>query len=196
MQREKQGAALDPKQEQEFNAPEPKENKIISEGKGEAFNEGEGEPDYKALYEKEKEMRQGLVRKVEKLTKQGKSSISPTIDDTRLDKIELRQLQPDLTAEEIENILTIKKAKGYSDVGQTLEDPLIKAFLKESREQREKKEKVNKAIPKPSKGSSVSSPTSKSVPINKSKNWAEQIPKGADTQQVAEFLEERFFPEQ
>lgn len=157
-------------------------------------DEGESEePDYKALYEKEKSMRQGLVKKlqVSKVVKSQPKEVSQsTYSEERLDKLELRQLDPDLTAEQIQEILLIKKAKGFNDVSQAYENPMVQSWLATSKAESEHKDKVKRAIPKAQSKTSVSAPAK--TTLNKSSNWLKNMP-SESTEDVAKIIEETFF---
>ena len=166
--------------EQEQEAPEETPQDNIVEGE-------DDEVDYRALYEKEKEQRQGLVKKVSVLKK--KSQSSPQADNERLDKIELRQLNPNLTAEQANSILKLKKANGGS-VEEAYNDPMVQAFISAENAKKEKTEKVANATPKTQSGSSVDANAGK-FNISHSKDWLKQLP-GDNTMEVAKALEDAF----
>lgn len=156
-------------------------------------DEGEAdEPDYKALYEKEKAMRQGLVKKLQvtKVKSQPKEAIQPAYSEERLDKLELRQLDPDLTADQIQEILLIKKAKGLNDITKAYDNPMVQSWLATARADAELKGKVKKAIPKAQGKASVSEPSRTTLKHNT--NWLKDIPKES-TEDVAKIIEETFF---
>jgi hypothetical protein len=155
------------------------------------------EVDYKSLYEQEKaradkeaEMRRGLVSKVKQTKTQ---TNTPAYDDARLDKIELRQLDKDLTSEQVDEILTYKKAKGV-DVYQAYSSSLIQAFLKDQRANKEQEEKINKATPRASNRSAV---TNNNEPqrLKTDNNWVKNPPPNPDrsVDKVAEEIQKRFF---
>jgi len=150
------------------------------------------EPDYKALYEKEKSMRQGLVKKlqVSKVKSQPKEVSQPTFSEERLDKLELRQIDPDLTAEQIQEIILIKKAKGLTDVTKAYENPMVQSWLTSARSESEHKDRVKKAIPKAQGKSVISEPQRTSLKHNN--NWLKNMPKES-TEDVAKIIEETFF---
>ncbi len=158
--------------------------------------EGEETTDYKALYEdllpkyeQTKKDKNGLLNKVSKVTK--KSQPTSGISDERLDKLELRQIDSNLTADQIQDILVIKKAKGLDDVTEAYQNPMVQSFLKDFRATQEKKDKVNKATPKAQGGSAVSSGGAKRLP-SQNKDWLNKLPGKGDDAVVNE-LQERFF---
>lgn len=166
------------------------------EDNGESTEGEEDEPDYKALYEKEKSMRQGLVKKLQVKTKSQPKEASQSASaysEERLDRLELRQLDPDLTAEQIQEILLIKKAKGLSDVTKAYENPMVQSWLTNAKSESEQKAKVKKAIPKAQGKTSVSEP--QKTTLKKSDNWLKEIPRES-TDDVAKILEEHFFGNQ
>ena len=173
------------------------EGQELEQGSGEETTEGGSEPDYKTLYEKEREMRQGLVGKVKKLSEtkgeepKSQTPSSSNYSEERLDKLELRQIDKDLTAEQTEEILTIKKAKGLSDVSDAYNHPMIQSYLKSVRETENKQQATEKAIPKTQGGSTVAE--SQPRRVNQSRDWLKQLP-GDATDEVAEALKDRFFP--
>lgn len=184
-------------QEEEFETDEvenQEEEEETSEETSEESEEGESETDYKALYEKEKKakekemtMRQGMVKKLQALTTTKKSE--PTIqkesssDTDRLDRLELRQIDDKLTAEEIKEILVTKKTRGLSDAVEAYNLPMVQAWLKETRASTEKKEKIEKAIPKTQGGGSNSQPARQNI----KKEWSKGM--GSNLQEVASILE-------
>lgn len=164
------------------------------EDTGEEESGESSEPDYKALYEKEKSMRQGLVKKlqVSKVKSQPRETSQPVsaLSEERLDKLELRQIDPDLTADQIQEILTIKKAKGLADVTKAYENPMVQSWLTSVRAESEHKDRVKKAIPKAQSKSAVSEPQRTTLKHNS--NWLKDIPKES-TEDVAKIIEETFF---
>lgn len=196
---DEQNREAQPTNEQDYQ--ENTDSQAPEEGAGQSTTEGGGEPDYKTLYQKEKEMRQGLVNKVKKLTEnkgeegEEKSQTQPEsggYSEDRLDKIELRQLDPDLTSEQADEILTIKKAKGLSDVSDAYNNPISQAFLKQVREQQGKKENVDNSVPKTQNQSNVSSDEPRRLP-KQNKDWLEKKPPRDNTNEMAQYLKERFF---
>jgi len=162
------------------------------EDTGEEETGESSEPDYKALYEKEKSMRQGLVKKlqVSKVKSQPKEVSQPTFSEERLDKLELRQIDPDLTAEQIQEIILIKKAKGLTDVTKAYDNPMVQSWLTSARSESEHKDRVKKAIPKAQGKSVISEPQRTSLKHNN--NWLKNMPKES-TEDVAKIIEDTFF---
>ena len=141
-------------------------------------------------YEQARNDKNGLLRKVNKV-KDSKSQPS-NLSDERLDKLELRQLDPSLSTTLMQDVLLVKTAKGYSEITDAYNDPMIQSYINDVRESEGKKEKVNKAMPKAQGGSSVSPGGSKQLP-SQSKDWLKKLP-GKNDDQVANELQERFFP--
>ncbi len=193
---EEQNREAQPTNEQDQNIGQSSEEQTDA---GQNSQEGGEETDYKALYEKEKEMRQGLVSKVKKLTEtrqeeessqKGKSSESSGSED-RLDKIELRQLDPNLTSDQMEDVLTIKKAKGLSDVSEAYQHPMVKAYINEQRQQTDKQQKTEQATPKTQNQSNVPSNEPQRL-SRQNKDWLSKSPGRDNTEEMAKHLKERF----
>ena len=140
-----------------------------------------------------KELEGKLKRVTTKLQKQKEAPVrEPVIADERLDKIELRQLDPDLTPEQISEILTIKKAKGYGDATEALNDPMIKAYLSTLRAEQATEQKISGAIPRPSTKSASSVPPPKTTLNKAGSDWVNAVPKGSTDEELGSFLSERF----
>jgi len=133
-----------------------------------------------------KDQRRGLSKKV----KQGKARPSTFQDSDRLDRLELRQLDSELSADQIVDILTIKKAKGIEDVNDAYNEPMVQALLDKTRSEQGKKDRIDKAVPS-SQGRNAES-TGGSRTVSNSKNWVKEMPKES-TEDVANALNERFF---
>lgn len=128
--------------------------------------------------------------KIEKV-KATRPTTPQALPDDRLDKIELRQLDPSLTPEQITEVLLIKQAKGYSDASQALGDPLVKAFLSSVRSETQKEEAINRAMPKPStKVASV--PPSKPGFQKTGADWVNNAPNGIPVTKLADILSEGY----
>lgn len=132
----------------------------------------------------------GLLRKLDKVSKSKPKTVATVESTERLDKLELRQLDNELTKDQIVDILTIKEAKGYADVSDAYEDPMVQAFLEKSRASSEKQEKINKAIPRTT-GRSTGSVSKPARLGNQSKDWGKQIPT-MTTQEAQELIADRF----
>lgn len=132
-----------------------------------------------------KDQRRGLSKKVKENKKP-----STVQDNDRLDRLELRQLDSELNAEQIVDILTIKKAKGIEDVNDAYNEPMVQAFLDKTRSEQGKKDRIDKAVPS-SQGRNAES-TGGSKTVSNSSNWVKEMPKES-TEDVANALNERFF---
>lgn len=177
-----------------------------TQGTGEEqTTEGGGELDYESLkqkYEEEKRQRQGLVDKVKKMEqeikgnqgeeKQGQAESSSNLSEERLDKIELKQVDPNLNQDEMKEILTIKKAKGLQEATDAYNDPVAQAFLKDVRAQEEKKGKTEQAAPNTQPNNASASGDNSPKLKTQSKNWNESLP-GDSTEEMAKVLKERYF---
>lgn len=158
-------------------------------------HEGDGdEPDYKALYEKAQEdlekTRKDKNGLLAKLGRQ-KEAKPKSQDDSRLDRLELLQIDRDLTDDQINEALTIKRAKGYSTAREAYGDGMFSAFLNSQRAAMENDNKIANATPNPDKKGG-SAPQAKASPTNSSRDWAKEIPKNADLNDVADALADRF----
>lgn len=170
----------------------------------EQTTESGGELDYESLkqkYEEEKKQRQGLVDKVKKMEQelkgnrgeeQGQAESSSNLSEERLDKIELKQLDPNLNQDEMKEILTIKKAKGLQDASDAYNDPVAQAFLKDVRAQEQKKSSTEQAAPNTQPNNASTSGDESPRLKTQSKNWNESLP-GDSTEEMAKVLEERYF---
>jgi signal recognition particle GTPase len=157
------------------------------------------EPDYKALFEKEQAMRQGLVKKVKALEKSQapikseEKSVSSNSSDEKFDKLELKMLDKDLTEEQVKEILTIKKAKGVDDVGSIYQSSLVQSWLKEERSKVEKEQRINNNTPK-SQNKNVAPPTNQSRTLPKADgDWAAKLPPNPTIEEISGVLEDGFF---
>lgn len=177
------------------------ETEETSEETSSEDDKGETSEDYKALYEKEKQahekekaMRQGMVSKLKALTtKKSEPKVQPTVqpaDTDRLDRLELRQIDPNLTAEQVKEILLTKKTRGLSDAIDAYNHPIIQSWLKDERAKAseekaktEQKEKIEKATPKTQGGGTSSSPARQTL----NKEWSKGM--GSNLQEVASILE-------
>lgn len=155
--------------------------------------EGEDQDSQTDWEAKARELEGKLKRVTTKLQKQKETPVKePAIADERLDKIELRQLDPSLTPEQISEVLTIKKAKGYGDASEALNDPMVKAYLSTLRAEQATEQKINSAIPRPSTKSASSVPPPKTT-INKvGSDWVNTVPKGSTNEELGSYLSERF----
>jgi len=184
------------KEKEELDTQESQDEETQSDEDTGKSDEGESdEPDYKALYEelkpkyeKAKHDKNGLLKKVS--LKSQPKEVSSSISEERLDKLELRMLDPDLTNEQVQEILLIKKAKGLSDAKSAYENPLIQSWLTTAKSDSEKKAKINRAIPRAQGKTSVDNSTKKTLQHND--NWLKSMPHES-TDEVAKILEEHFF---
>lgn len=134
----------------------------------------------------------GLITKVNALEKALKPSPKPQVsfsENERLDKLELRMLDKDLTSEQIQDILLIKKAKGLTDVSEAYSHPMVRSWLTSSRSEKETDDKVRKAIPKAQRNMTSQPQEKKQLGIKYNKNWVQEIPSD-NTRLVAQMLEE------
>lgn len=178
--------------EQEQEAPSDEEQDT---------DEGGGEPDYKALYEKAKKDKNGLLQKVKKMEEAVKGESkepapqSSNISEDRLDKIELGQIDNTLNAEQKTNILTLKKAMGLSDVSEAYNHPMVQSYLKDAKAKTEKQAKTEKATPKTQTRSNVSGNEPRKMPTSQ-RDWLKQAPGRDNLNEMAQHLSERFFGNQ
>jgi hypothetical protein len=140
----------------------PNESEDYSEDFGDDTN-GEGEqPDVEALRQELAETKE----KLEKATKDkngilaklktAKQDVKTPDYSERLDKMELRSLDKELTRENVAEVLTYAKAKGIT-IEQAYNSSLIQAYLKADKTEKEEEDKLKKATPKASNRGQVSS---------------------------------------
>jgi len=134
-----------------------------------------------------KEQRRGLSKKVKAVKKAKPQSNS----DERLDRLELRQIDSDLSSEQISDILLIKNTKGLENVNDAYKEPMVQAFLDAERAKNDKKQKIDKAIPSSQNQNAGSVKSSRRV-SNNNKDWVKKMPSD-NTQDVADELTKRFF---
>jgi len=135
----------------------------------------------------EKEQRRGLSKKVKAVKKAKPQSNS----DERLDKLELRQIDGDLSSEQISDILLIKNTKGLDNVNDAYKEPMVQAFLNAERSKNDKRQKIDKAVPFSQNRNAGTVKTKKGV-SNGGRDWIKKMP-SENTQEVADVLTERFF---
>ncbi len=185
--------------QEELDPQNPEDESPDSENGDESAENGESEDSedlnaaIEALKEENASLKKdnhGLSRKLKKVSK-SKPKVVEAVDSTeRLDKLELRQLDSELDKDQMLSILQIKEAKGYEDVSDAYNDPMVQAFLEKVRTDDGKQEKIQKAIPKATGRNANSAKTSKRLG-NQTKNWGKQIP-SMTTQEAQDLLAERF----
>jgi hypothetical protein len=134
----------------------------------------------------------GLIKKVTALEKTSRPSPKPQVsanENERLDRLELRMLDKDLTSEQIQDILLIKKAKGLTDVSEAYSHPMVSSWLTSSRSEKETDDKIRKATPKAQRNMTSQPQEKKITGIKYNKDWVQEIPSD-NTRKVAQMLEE------
>jgi len=161
---------------------------------------GEVDVDTSAIQEANKKLFERAKKaeaKLENLQKSLKSQSTPkaptpSLDLERLDKLELRMLDKDLSAEQVTDILLLKNAKGLADVSEAYNHPMIQTWLQQTRSEKAKDDSIKKATPKAQRSVAPSGETKKGVELSKSKNWVEKLPSD-NLDAVAQALTENFF---
>jgi hypothetical protein len=171
--------------ENNYEELEPQETPETESEEGE---EGEGEDlveklqkeleEVKAKYEKARADKNGLLKKVKTKPAQG--------DTDRYDRLELRILDKDLTADQISEILTYSKAKGIT-ADEAYNSRIIQSFLKEAKEDAERERKLKEATPKAAKSGAFSKPQIRQF------STQNRTGKGLSVEDAAAEIERRMF---
>lgn len=179
--------------EPQENQDDYESNPSLEEDSTEADDSGESEvARLQRELEETRRDKNGLIKKVNALEKSSKPSPTPTVsanEAERLDRLELRMLDPKLTSEQIQEILLIKKAKGLADVSDAYSSPMIQTWLSQSRTEKETDDKVRKAIPKAQRNMTSQPQEKKPSGVKYNNNWVQEIPSD-NTRAIAKMLEE------
>jgi hypothetical protein len=150
------------------------------EDSGQDFDEGiEEQPDVDAIKAELEETRQkleratadknGLLKKLDRQKPQTQSA-----DNDRLDSLELRILDKDLTSDQAREVLNYKKATGKS-LEEAYKSPVMQAFLKAEREVAEQERKIKESTPKANNKGTISSKNTMHQKPDSLEDWGKYL---------------------